>query len=362
MAGFAPMGIPLGNIGPTTGADFSPYFEMMRQRQLAEQAEADRVAQARRQAEAQRFEQEQALADRAFRGGLESRQLGWQKSQFGAEMTERERQRGFEREQLQTELAARGAGPQGKQQPYDVAAWVEEGMPGLRELTTVGNPAEMSARLKEMKAARTGAEDATAFGAWLKPYWADVITGNTADAARQVLGHARAWDDMARVFEVAEGLTPEEAKARVQEFLPVWRKSQQYKKLPEGAATPEEETLRKEFEAANAYMHNVLKVLNLSDNDRGLVWPYLREIATTGDPALVIGQLRDELDELRSQQPTPALMTGASDEDRAKNVAAYQKAVADQKQAVAEKRKAVRLLERAVSSIFAAHKRSRKKD
>lgn len=351
MAGFAPMGIPLGNIGPTTGADFSPYFEMMRQQQMAAQAEADRAAQAKRLAEAQRFEREGAEADRAYRSGLEARQLGWQKAQFGGEMAERERQRGFEREQLQTELAARGAAP-GRAQPYGVEQWVEEGMPGLGELTTIGNPAEMSARLKEMEQARRSeVETFDDFKKFVGRKLPSLVLDDVADEAALV-----------RLLAQETGMEPRIAQSDVERLRKQWRQQPDHKRAVMGPKTPEQEALEKELETANAYMHNVLKSLSLSDDDRKLVWPYLRDIAATGDPALIVSQLRDELEELSARQPSPALMTGASDEDRAKSIEAYQKAVDDQKKAVAEKRRTVRMVERALSSMFAAHKRTRKKD
>lgn len=358
MAGFAPMGIPLGNIGPQTGADFSPYFEMMRQRQLAEQAAADRAEQARRQDEAQRFEAEQAAADRAFRGGLEARQLAQQQAQFGGEMMERERRRSFDREQLQTELGARqrqvGAQPMG----VTFESWVEEGMPGLGEMGSIANPPDLNAKLREMKAARAGEEDALAFKKWFAAYAADPFW---SDKGAANMAKAQTWDDVIRSMAMEEDLTPEEAKARLEEYLPVWRKSNEYKRGPERPATPEELAMEKESADARAYLQNILKNVGLNEEERGMVWPYLRQIATSGDPALIIGQLDDQIEMLERTQPVPALTTGASDEGRAAARAEYQKAIEAQRQKVDELRATRALLQRAVASMYSSYRRSRAK-
>ncbi len=354
MAGFAPMGIPLGNIGPQTGADFSPYFEMMRQRQLAEQAAADRAEQARRQNEAQRFEAEQAAADRAFRGGLEARQLAQQQAQFGGEMMERERQRLFDREQLQTELGARqrqvGAQPMG----VTFESWVEEGMPGLGELGSVANPADLNAKLREMKAARAGAEDAQSFLKWYADYTGEPLWADKTANVKTV-------DELAQVVSQAEGITPARAKAWLEEYLPVWRKSKEYKRGPERPATPEELAMEKESADASAYLQNILKNVGLNDEERRMVWPYLRQIATSGDPALIIGQLDDQIEMLERTQPVPALTTGASDEERAAQRIEYQKAIEAQRQKVDELRTTRALLQRAVASMYSSYRRGRAK-
>ena len=66
MAGLGgiPFGVPLGNIGPKSGADFSPYLEMWRMRQAALQTQAAQNLQ-QQASQQQQMEADKRLAEQA---------------------------------------------------------------------------------------------------------------------------------------------------------------------------------------------------------------------------------------------------------------------------------------------------------
>lgn len=258
MAGFNPMGIPLGNIGAMTGADFSPYMEMVRTRMAQAQAERDRADEQRR------FEAEQQMRAAQMGAERESQkaQLGLSQARLGlekADLSERARQSDADRalQQERAQMAQEG----------------DKAQLGLSQAQLALEREKMAQRGEESRAERAIEE-------------ARLAQAAEAEAQRMRMENER--------LGLAQREFEEDRAARKD----VLTREQEARKA--------ETTAKTQGQTFEQWVDNGMPGVE-AWRERGAEWPVeyradMEEIERTGDPALLLSQLAARIARMETQE------------------------------------------------------------